>query len=58
MKIEPSYISPITGIPMRLSSEHRNTTFKNVPVQFEYQFYSCEKTDEKFVTTELDEMNF
>lgn len=50
--------SPITGLSMPLSSELRNTTFKKVPVQFEYLFYLCEKTGEKFVTTALDEINF
>ena len=50
--------SPITGLSMPLSSELRNTTFNNLLVQFEYLFYVCEKTGEKFVTTELDEMNF
>lgn len=43
---------------MPLSSELRNTTFKKVRVQFEYLFYLCEKTGEKFVTTALDEINF
>ncbi|KYG75718.1 hypothetical protein AWW68_07740 [Roseivirga spongicola] len=50
--------SPITGLSMPLSSELRNTTFKKVRVQFEYLFYLCEKTGEKFVTTALDEINF
>lgn len=50
--------SPITGLPMRLSTEVRNIPFKNAIVTIDYQFYLCEKTGEKFVTTALDEMNF
>tara|TARA_A100000171_G_C2139717_1_gene153919 strand:- start:17 stop:193 length:177 start_codon:yes stop_codon:yes gene_type:complete len=49
--------SPITGLPMRLSTEIRNVLSKNAVVQIDYQFYLCHTTGEKFVTTALDELN-
>ncbi|WP_141655371.1 hypothetical protein [Roseivirga seohaensis] len=49
--------SPITGLPMRLSSEVRNLPFQNTIVQIDYQFYLCNTTGERFVTTTLDELN-
>jgi len=50
--------SPITGLPMRLSSEIRNVPFKKAMVEIDYQFYLCHTTSERFVTTALDELNF
>lgn len=57
MKPEPIHNSPITGLPMRLSSEVRNVPFQNDIVQLDYQFYVCHTTGERFVTTALDELN-
>jgi hypothetical protein len=58
MRTKPSHNSPITGLPMCLSSEARNLPFKNAIVQIDYQFYLCEITGERFVTTATDELNF
>ena len=58
MKTDPIHNSPITGLPMRLSSELRSLPFQNAIVKIDYQFYLCHTTGERFVTTALDELNF
>uniref|UniRef100_UPI004048B9C6 hypothetical protein n=1 Tax=Roseivirga sp. TaxID=1964215 RepID=UPI004048B9C6 len=57
MRTEPIHNSPITGLPMPLSSEVRNMPFKKAIVRIDYQFYLCHTTGERFVTTALDELN-
>ena len=50
--------SPLTSLPMRLTSALRSIPFKNSVFQIDYKFYLCETTGERFVTTALDELNF
>lgn len=50
--------SPVSNLPVQLNSELEKITFKKAIVQIDYHFYFCTTTGDKFVTTELDELNF
>ena len=42
---------------MSIKSEIRTIRYKGMPITYEFYFYECEMTGEKFTTTELDEEN-
>jgi hypothetical protein len=49
--------SPLTGREMKLMSEPSTLDYKGKTYNVIHHYYLCELTNEKFTTTELDEMN-
>ena len=49
--------SPLTGKEMKLVSEPSTMDYKGKTYNVIHHHYLCELTNEKFTTTELDEMN-
>jgi hypothetical protein len=49
--------SPLTGKEMNLMSEPSTLDYKGKIYNVIHHYYLCELTNEKFTTTELDEMN-
>jgi len=49
--------SPLTGREMKLMSEPSTLDYKGKTYNVTHHYYLCELTNEKFTTTELDEMN-
>ena len=49
--------SPLTGKEMKLMSEPSTLDYKGKTYDVNHHSYLCELTNEKFTTTELDEMN-
>ena len=50
-------LSPLTGKEMKLMSEPSTLTYKGIVYEVTHHYYLCELTNEKFTTTELDEIN-
>jgi tRNA splicing ligase len=49
--------SPLTGKEMKLMSEPSTLYYRGKTYDVTHHFYLCELTNEKFTTTELDEIN-
>lgn len=49
--------SPITGKQMKLKDEERKLTFRKEVFKVRYVYFFCEKSEEKFTTSLLDEVN-
>jgi hypothetical protein len=49
--------SPLTGKEMKLVPEPSTINYKGKTYNVIHHHYLCEDTNEKFTTTELDEMN-
>lgn len=49
--------SPLTGREMILMSEPDTLEYKGKTYDVIHHFYLCEQTNERFTTTELDELN-
>jgi hypothetical protein len=49
--------SPLTGREMKLMSEPSTLNYRGKTYDVTHHYYLCELTNEKFTTTELDEMN-
>lgn len=49
--------SPLTGNEMILMSEPSKLEYKGKIYDVIHHFYLCDKTNESFTTTELDELN-
>lgn len=49
--------SPITGKPMAIQTEVQTLAFRKEEFTVKQQFYLCTDTDERFTTTEMDELN-
>jgi hypothetical protein len=49
--------SPLSGREMKLMSEPSTLDYKGKTYNVTHHYYLCELTNEKFTTTELDEMN-
>ena len=49
--------SPLTGKEMKLLSESEILEYKEKTYNVIHHFYLCEHSNERFTTTELDELN-
>lgn len=50
-------LSPLTGKEMKLMTEPSTLIYKDIVYEVTHHYYLCELTNEKFITTELDEKN-
>lgn len=49
--------SPFADCEAQLVTEHRVAKFRGEEYDYVYSYYECEKTKERFTTTEIDEEN-
>jgi len=49
--------SPFTGGKVTLKQEDSELVFRKEKFQYTHFYYQCEDTNERFTTTEIDEIN-